>query len=168
MVKEVAKEFAIQGISYAAGMGVVYLLGKGFKFLVKDGRYFLKKGEIVYEVGKGAAGKLEKVAAREAAGASELASQKALAERMYHGWAKYLGGAEKQDLVPLEKWLHDAYHRGLNVILARRKGTKYYESLTGAAREAMYRDLAKYTKEFDAKFGTKIYEAMLKEGFPGR
>ena len=86
--------------------------------------------------------------------------------RKHHSWPKYLGGALKQDLVPLSKPLHDAYHSGLDKILARQKGSSFYAKISGAARQQMYRDLADYTKAFDAKYGTKLYEAMLKEGFP--
>ena len=87
-------------------------------------------------------------------------------ERLHHAWAKYLGGAKTQDLVPLSKSVHDAYHSGLDKILPRQKGAAYYESGTGAARQQMYQDLRDYTKAFDAKHGTKLFEAMLKEGFP--
>jgi hypothetical protein len=69
-------------------------------------------------------------------------------------------------LVPLPKSIHDVYHSGLDKILPRQKGTQYYEQLDGLARQQMYRDLADYTKAFDAKYGTKLYDAMLKEGFP--
>ncbi len=88
------------------------------------------------------------------------------AERLHHSWPMYLGGDKIQDLVPLEKWLHDAYHSGLDTVLARQKGTLYYEGLTGAAKEKVLQDLAVYTKSFDAKYGTKLYDAMIKEGFP--
>jgi RHS repeat-associated protein len=86
--------------------------------------------------------------------------------RKHHSWPKYLGGAEKQDLVPLEKWLHDEYHRGLDKILPRRLGTDYYDSLTGVDQQQVLKDLADYTKGFDAAHGTKLYNAMIKEGFP--
>ena len=62
--------------------------------------------------------------------------------------------------------MHDAYHSGLDKILPRQKGTKHYEGLSGAAKDKMYRDLGDYTKAFDAKNGTKLFDAMLKEGFP--
>jgi hypothetical protein len=45
-------------------------------------------------------------------------------------------------------------------------GTAYYEGLTGAAQKQALQDLAAYTKAFDAKYGTKLYNAMIKEGFP--
>jgi hypothetical protein len=86
--------------------------------------------------------------------------------RLHHSWAKYLGGAEKQDLVPLPKSVHDAYHSGLDKILPRQRGTAYFDSLTGKAKEQMYRDLIDYTKAFDAKYGTKLYDAMIKNGLP--
>jgi hypothetical protein len=62
---------------------------------------------------------------------------------------------------------HDAYHRGLDKILPRQRGTKYYEGLRGGAKEQMQQDLAAYTKGFDAKYGTSLFESMLKNGFPG-
>jgi RHS repeat-associated protein len=86
--------------------------------------------------------------------------------RKHHSWPKYLGGAEAQDLVPLEKWLHDAYHSGLDKVLPRQNGTQYYESLTGAAQQQTLQDLADYTRAFDAKYGTQLYRAMMNEGFP--
>jgi hypothetical protein len=43
---------------------------------------------------------------------AEGASEEAM--RLHHAWPKYLGGAEKQDLVPLSKSLHDSYHSGLD------------------------------------------------------
>ena len=51
-------------------------------------------------------------------------------------------------------------------MLPRQKGTAYYDALTGEAKSQMYRDLADYTKAFDAKYGTQLYNAMLKNGFP--
>ena len=86
--------------------------------------------------------------------------------RRHHAWPKYLDGAERQDLVPLPKSLHDSFHSGLDKILPRQKGTAFYDSLSGPARDRVLRDLADYTKAFDAKHGTSLYEAMLKEGFP--
>jgi hypothetical protein len=88
--------------------------------------------------------------------------------RLHHAWAKYLGGAEKQDLVVLSKEMHDLYHSGLDKILPRQKGTAFYEGLTGAARKQMYQQLGDYTKAFDSANNTKLFEAMLKEGFPAR
>jgi hypothetical protein len=51
----------------------------------------------------------------------------------------YLGGEEIQDLVSLEKWLHGAYHSGLDKILPGPKGTAYYEGVTGAAKSGFSR-----------------------------
>jgi hypothetical protein len=93
-------------------------------------------------------------------------TQAAEAVRLHHAWAKYLGGAEKQDLVPLSKALHDAYHSGLDKILPRKWGTAYYDGLKGAARLRMYELLRDYTKAFDSQYGTKLFKAMRKEGFP--
>ena len=84
----------------------------------------------------------------------------------HHAWPKYLGGEIAQDLVPLPKSLHDAYHSGLDKILPRQWGTAYYENLAPAARDQVLRDLGDYTKAFDAKYGTRLYDAMLHNGFP--
>ena len=69
-------------------------------------------------------------------------------------------------MVPLPKSLHDAFHKGLDEHLPRRLGTAYYESLGPTKRQQILQTLAAYTKEFDAKHGTKLYEALLKSGFP--
>ena len=87
--------------------------------------------------------------------------------RLHHAWPKYLGGAAKQSLVRLSKSLHDAFHSGLDKISPRQWGTKYYEALGPAAREQMLRDLGDYTKQFDSKYGTELYNAMVRNGFPG-
>jgi hypothetical protein len=85
---------------------------------------------------------------------------------LHHAFPKYLGGAEKQELVPLFKWMHQEYHKGLDLLAGRWRGAKYYENLPPAAKAEMLRDLANYTKNFDAKYGTKLYDALLKNGFP--
>jgi RHS repeat-associated protein len=54
--------------------------------------------------------------------------------RFHHPWPKYLGGSLQQILEPLPKSLHDAFHSGLDKILARQVGTAYYENLSSAAR----------------------------------
>src|SRR5437773_9936152 len=94
-----------------------------------------------------------------------LSKKAARALRKHHSWPKYLGGAEKQDLVPLEKWVHDAYHSGLDKYLPRKRGTEYYEGLKGAERQDALQKLADYTKAFDDVYGTKIYPGMIEEGF---
>ena len=39
--------------------------------------------------------------------------------------------------------------------------------LVGAAKKQMQRDLAAYTKAFDAKYGTTLFQSLLNNGFPG-
>ncbi len=78
----------------------------------------------------------------------------------------YLGGKFQQLLEPLPKGLHDAYHSGLDKILPRQAGTAYYDALSPDAKVQTLLDLADYTKGFDAKHGTQLYEAMVREGFP--
>jgi hypothetical protein len=85
----------------------------------------------------------------------------------HHAWAKYLGGAEKQELVELPRSLHEAYHRGLDQILPRWRGSSYYEGLSPGAQQQMLRDLSDYTRAFDAKHGTQLFDAMKRNGFPG-
>jgi hypothetical protein len=53
----------------------------------------------------------------------------------HHAWPKYLGGLVKQDLVPLPKSLHYAFHSGLDAYLPRWRGTAHYESLAPAQRQ---------------------------------
>jgi hypothetical protein len=86
---------------------------------------------------------------------------------LHHSWPKYLGGPAKQDLVRLPKHIHDAFHNGLDKILDRRLGSAYYDGLTGAARTRLEQQLASFTKQFDARYGTSLWEAMLRNGFPG-
>jgi hypothetical protein len=84
----------------------------------------------------------------------------------HHPWPKYLGGPVEQELVALPKSLHQKFHRELDEELPRWKGTTYYVSRSPAERQQDLQYLAKYTKEFDAEHGTKIYDALLKNGFP--
>jgi hypothetical protein len=85
---------------------------------------------------------------------------------LHHAWPKYLGGAAKQDLVPLPKSLHDKFHRELDEYLPKWLGTAYYESLGPTERQQALQVLASHTQKFDAEHGTKIYDALLKNGFP--
>ena len=87
-------------------------------------------------------------------------------EALHHPWPKYLGGAVEQELVSLPKSLHYAFHGGLDKYLPREKSTAYYESLDSTERQQALQTLATYTKNFDAEHGTKLYDALLKNGFP--
>jgi hypothetical protein len=78
----------------------------------------------------------------------------------------YLGGKMQQILEPLPRRLHDAFHSGLDKILPRQAGTGVYENLSSAAQNQLLIDLGAYTRKFDAKYGTKLYDAMIREGFP--
>jgi hypothetical protein len=84
----------------------------------------------------------------------------------HHPYPMYLGGHEKQILEPLPKSLHDAYHRGLDAFLPRRKSKAFYDNLSPVARGLMLRKLGEYTKSFDAKNGTNLFDAMAREAFP--
>lgn len=96
-------------------------------------------------------------------GAAKVSS---VVRHLHHAWPKYLGGPAKQQLVSLAEKTHLAFHSGLDKILPRQWSTKYYAGLTGAARQQMLKDLASYARQFDAKHGTKLYDAMLRNGFP--
>lgn len=84
----------------------------------------------------------------------------------HHSWPKYLGGAQDQVLVHLPKPLHDLYHDELREIAKPELGKAYYDNLPPAERSRILREVAKRTIEFDAKYGTKLYKAMLKNGYP--
>ena len=83
----------------------------------------------------------------------------------HHAWPKYLGGPTKQDLASLPEPLHKSYHSGLDKILPRQRGTAYYDNLSPQAKQQLARDLAAYTKAFDAKYGTRLYDSMVRNGF---
>jgi hypothetical protein len=89
-----------------------------------------------------------------------------IGEELHHPWPMYLGGAVKQELVSLPKSLHYAYHRGLDTYLPRKRSTAHYESLGPAEKQQALQVLAAHTKNFDADDGTKLYDALLKNGFP--
>ena len=102
----------------------------------------------------------------------ETASDDAYATRgaaevaKHHAWPKYLGGAAKQDLVTLPRKVHEAFHSGLDKLLPRQWGAEYYQKLAPAARDQVLRDLSDYTRAFDTKHGTNIFDALVKAGFP--
>jgi hypothetical protein len=85
---------------------------------------------------------------------------------LHHSFPMYLGGHFQQILEPLPKSLHDAYHRGLDEFLPRKSTTAFYNNMTPDARRQMLRELGAYTKVFDAKNGTNLFDAMVREGFP--
>jgi RHS repeat-associated protein len=100
---------------------------------------------------------------RSAAGAGA----RALGRRVgHHAWPKYLGGKAKQELARIPRWLHERFHAGLDKILPRQWGSEYFKNLSPAARKQMLQELADYVRAFDAKYGTNLYESMLRNGFP--
>ncbi len=62
--------------------------------------------------------------------------------------------------------LHCEFYRGLDKELPKRFGTAYYASLGPIERQQTLQTLATYTKNFDTKHGTKLYDALLRNGFP--
>jgi hypothetical protein len=69
-------------------------------------------------------------------------------------------------LLPLGRELHQQYHAGLDKIADRFRGKVYFDTLSPADKTALFRRVAAYTKDFDAKHGTHVYQVMLKNGFP--
>jgi hypothetical protein len=45
-------------------------------------------------------------------------------------------------------------------------GKAYYESLDPTKKQQAFQALVTQTKKFDAEHGTKLYDALLKNGFP--
>ena len=86
--------------------------------------------------------------------------------RLHHSWPKYLGGASKQEFVSIPKSLHDAYHKGLDDVLPRWKGKRHYDKISGAERTEMLNRLKKFTEDFDKRDGTRLWNAMVENGFP--
>ena len=78
----------------------------------------------------------------------------------------YLGGIQDQILARFPKALHDAYHFELDKVAPRREGTGYYDKMDRAKKRDLLRKVGELTKKFDAKYGTKLYRAMLENGFP--
>jgi RHS repeat-associated protein len=82
----------------------------------------------------------------------------------HHPWPMYLGGPMKQKLSALPRPLHEALHSGLDSVLPRQRGSRYYGSMDSEARTQMRQDFLTYTKAFDAKYGTDLYSAALQSG----
>ena len=82
----------------------------------------------------------------------------------HHPWPKYLGGPKEQDLIDLPTELHQKYHGGLDKILPRQKGKSYYDDLSPEAKEENRQKLREYTRSFDEKYGTHLYDSLSKEG----
>jgi hypothetical protein len=85
----------------------------------------------------------------------------------HHPWPKYLGGPSKQILVKLDDKLHIEYHRGLDKILPRQWGKKFYDSLSVEAKLNADAKLGAYTRAFDKIYGTNLWQLMVHNGFLG-
>jgi hypothetical protein len=72
----------------------------------------------------------------------------------------YLGGPAKQALVELPEDLHVAYHAGLDRLLPRWRSADYWRSLSPEEQARNFDLLRLYTEQFDAKHGTKLWEAI--------
>ena len=85
---------------------------------------------------------------------------------LHHAFPKYLGGPAEQTLVQLPRDIHQLYHGGLDRIAARWKGASYYGSLAEHEMSDVLRRVGQYTKDFDANFGTNLYDVAVSHGFP--
>jgi len=88
---------------------------------------------------------------------------KKAATNLHHAWPKYLGGLKNQKLLALPRDLHIKYHKGLDKVLPRRKGAKYYRSLSGAEQAEAFEKLREYTEAFDRKHGTQVWDRLKEE-----
>jgi hypothetical protein len=130
-------------------------------------------GSTISGAGRIAAGSAAGVVAKDVVPAAEEAGAKAVARGVarkttdgHHPFVKYLGGAVKQELVELPRSLHVEFHRRLDRVVPKQKGTAHYQSLGPEKRREALQGLANVTKEFDADYGTNLYDALLKNGFP--
>ena len=136
--------------------------------------YDLSKTAIAYARGRASKAELAVTAAGAAAGIWTVGGGLGRAGRagvktavnFHHPWPKYLGGAQQQILEVLPTGLHKAYHSGLDKILPRQVGGKFYENLSGDELKQIYRDFEAYTRAFDAEHGTRLWDAARREGFP--
>jgi hypothetical protein len=67
------------------------------------------------------------------------------------------------------RMVEEVFHMGQIVKLVKlveRPGWRCYEKLGPTKRQEALRTLAEQTKKFDADHGTKLYDALLKNGFP--
>jgi hypothetical protein len=85
--------------------------------------------------------------------------------RFHHPFPMYLGGHFQQILEPLPKSIHDAYHKALDTYLPRGASKAFYDSMPPDDRSLMLQKLGAYTKAFDVKNGTNLFDAMTREGF---
>jgi hypothetical protein len=85
---------------------------------------------------------------------------------LHHAWPKYLGGLEKQILTKLPQNLHVRYHRALDTMAKRTLGKRHFEDLSPQERRALFRAIGEFSKLFDGKYGTHIYQDMIRNGFP--
>lgn len=96
----------------------------------------------------------------------QLAGMAMVRTHGHHSWPKYLGGPKTQQLANISVRRHKAYHKGLDKLYPRWKTKEFYDNMSRSDRQQMLRGLARYTKDFDKRHGTKLYEMMRKNGFP--
>lgn len=84
----------------------------------------------------------------------------------HHAWPVYLGGAVDQALAYMPESLHKAFHTRLDQYLPRRWGTNFYDDLPDSAKSEALDILGKVTQEFDSDHGTRIFDFLVKAGFP--
>ena len=80
----------------------------------------------------------------------------------HHPWPQYLGGPKRQPLFNLRADLHEKFHAGLDKIFARAKGKVDWNSLTPAEQRDILESLLVYCQDFDADYGTRTFDAVVK------
>ncbi|MBX3423833.1 MAG: hypothetical protein KF752_19935 [Pirellulaceae bacterium] len=164
-------QIALDVGGFAPGIGILFDLANAGVSLGRGNDQEALINLLASIPGFGDAAKLAKMAA--AGGGAGIAAAVALSKlnkattELHHAWPKYLGGPLKQDLVEMPKALHQLYHSGLDKILPRQWGKNYFDNLSATGRAQLAADLAAYTKAFDLKHGTNLWQSMLNNGFPG-
>jgi RHS repeat-associated protein len=124
----------------------------GAKLVVTGGAKLI--GRVGAEAAAGAAGAIGKDAM--------IDTGEQIVERIaeHHPWPQYLQGPAKQAFEELPADLHNAYHGGLDRLLPRRYGSRYYRQLSPADQAANFEKLRQYTQAFDQQHGTKLWDAI--------
>ena len=64
---------------------------------------------------------------------------------------------------PLSEELHQKYHDKVQKFAWHNAGEEYYRNMNPEKRLEIFDKLFRTTKEFDAEFGTKLYDGMIRE-----
>ncbi|MEO8271047.1 MAG: hypothetical protein ABI557_15095, partial [Aureliella sp.] len=86
----------------------------------------------------------------------------------HHPWPKYLGGSRDQPLHEMDRAVHQKYHTELDKAVRKRWDGKIdFQSLSQTQQAEYFKQLRKFSHDFDAANGTetlKYLEQAIKEG----